>query len=413
MQREFDILDDNDSCPEISVLQNYATGRLSEPEARQVVQAHIPSCGLCADVVRRLRGNAPPNEGLVQRLAMRTKRRWEMQQRLTAQGPAPGTIWHTVPEAPGQASGPLVLILRKSGPGVEEVLSVAEVSRDISQAIEDDLILERADTDLPFRCMVRTSNRFPTSRAFLAECIGQLPEHWLRIVYQFCDPLHRFDNDTGFNEDEFVCDGYGNTLLRRRGATSGVPVTDEKDPRLAFLRESMHKRRYLSREVKAAMLRREEGNGGQEDTVREARMLAAVTVLVAVIRLQELSWRRQTRAVLGTESGEEREAEFTVPCPGLEGVPGIAPSLTVRCRRRGEETQVDFWLERREHEALPPDFRVELVLRRSHPRYGSLEPVKVQLTAPEAWAEPVHLQNVVNRETWQLDGQWLRATNGV
>jgi hypothetical protein len=260
--------------------------------------------------------------------------------------------------------------------------------------------------------MVRTSNRFPTSRSFLDGCIGKLPEDWMQIVYQVCDPLQRFDNDTGFNEDEFVCDSYGNTLMRRRGVTSGVPVTDEKDPRLAFLRDSMHKRRYLSREVKAAMLRREEGDVVQEDNAREARMLAVVTVLIAVIRVQELAWRWRTRAVLGTESGEEREAEFTVPCPGLEGVSGIAPSLTVRCRRRGEETQVDFWLERREHEALPPDFRVELVLRRSHPRYGPLEPVKVQLTAPEAWAGTVHLQNVVNRETWELEGQWLRATNG-
>ena len=143
------------------------------------------------------------------------------------------------------------------------------------------------------------------------------------------------------------------------------------------------------------------------------RMLTAVTVLVAAIAWQ----RRQRRATLGPESGEEREgeereAEFTVPWPGLEGVPGIAPRLTVRCRQRGEETRVDFGLERREHEALPPDFRVELVLRRSHPRYGLRESVKVQLTAPDAWAETVHLHNVVNRETWELEGQWHRATNG-
>jgi len=258
MHREFDIVDGNDPCPEMFVLQNYAVGRLSDLETRQAVQAHVPSCAICADIVRRLRGNVLPNEGIVNRLETRMKRRWEMRQRLTAQGPEPGTIWRTIPEATGQASGPLVLILSTPGPWPDEVLSVAEISREISQAIEDDIILERGDTDLPFRCMVRTSNRFPASRSFLDGCIGKLPEHWMQIVYQVCDPLQRFDNDTGFNEDEFVCDGYGNPLMRRRGVTSGVPVTDEQDPRLAFLRESMHKRRYLSREVKAAMLRREE-----------------------------------------------------------------------------------------------------------------------------------------------------------
>ena len=57
-------------------------------------------------------------------------------------------------------SGPLVFVLSYTETTEQKLLTVAEVSEDISQAIDTDMILDPQESRLRFRCMVRAGNIF-------------------------------------------------------------------------------------------------------------------------------------------------------------------------------------------------------------------------------------------------------------
>jgi len=126
-----------------------------------------------------------------------------------------------------------------------DIVRVAEISEDILQAIETDMILEPKQSGLSFRCMVRTGNIFFTNKNHLKTFAGRLSPSLTTTVVIFCKAQSFFNDNVQLSEYMFVRDRNGNKLMRRRGVTSGMPVTKDDDSRLNFLEESKQRCSYL------------------------------------------------------------------------------------------------------------------------------------------------------------------------
>lgn len=168
--------------------------------------------------------------------------------RLGEQAPVPGTIWNSKPEREENLFGPMLLVLKAvdldSGP---EFL-VAEVSDCIDQATETDLVLSSDESSLPFNCMIRAGNTFWTTSNWFKDCIGEIDSSMWQEVLRFAFSAQKFDDDISPLDYQFV-EIDGTTLMRREGATSGLPNTEEEDSRFNFLQESIKKCQYLSHDV--------------------------------------------------------------------------------------------------------------------------------------------------------------------
>ena len=189
------------------------------------------------------------SEILLNRLAARTRESFEVRQLNNMLGPTEGTVWRTKP-APqsSKAVGPTVLVLTSR----ENLLSVVSVSKDISYALDGDLILERNESGLPFRCMVRTDDRFPTTKEDLLSCVGELADSWMQLIHALCNRLTRSIEQV-VNDGPMVkiLDPYELMTRVYYGSVGfGLPCVGEDDPRLYLLRKSVHERRYLSRRAK-------------------------------------------------------------------------------------------------------------------------------------------------------------------
>ena len=215
---------------------------------------------------------------LEERMAERTKKCWEIQKLNTLLGPMPATVWSTKPDSrTGRLEGPMVLIRSRSERPDITVLSVVEVVRAdttlvlddsmpepvvdpgllafFTGALDEDLILERQLTDLPFRCMVRTSNLFPTTPDYLLRCIGELDETLMYIINRMataCITRISMEQAIGCGSGTLSVEPLTLTPLLNYAnlVRTGLPCTSEADPRLARLRLAYQERSYLSREAK-------------------------------------------------------------------------------------------------------------------------------------------------------------------
>jgi len=195
------------------------------------------------------------------------KKRWEVQKLNNLLGPTPGTIWRTKPDpSTDKFQGPMVLIRTRSERPDVTVLSVVEVSKDVLNfldpdddltgsifldAVDEDLILERQLTELPFRCMVRTGNLFPTTPDDLLTCIGELDDGLMHIISRMASFRTSMEEAIGLGRGTLTVEPVTLVpLINYAGfVRTGLPASED-DPRLARLREACSQRKYLSREAK-------------------------------------------------------------------------------------------------------------------------------------------------------------------
>ncbi len=168
----------------------------------------------------------------------------------------PGTIWSTVPyDHSGQTNGPLVCILQtpqhSNGEDEVAVIMVCSVSREgIGDACAHDLILAEGQYGIPFACMIRTSDVFPTTARYFKQDIGQVPTEILRILRKMATcPEHLMHRAIGCDGVE-VTDMDGHAMVQYRDIICGRPLESQFDPRLIRLRCGAHKHIYLSCEAR-------------------------------------------------------------------------------------------------------------------------------------------------------------------
>jgi hypothetical protein len=236
---------DLDPCLPEDYLRAFATGRVTDQGLRAIIEAHVELCAECAAKVRSFqRTKLSPDELLEKQMAS-LRQRQEAVRRQQAQGPRPGTIWRTLPWTKSDQSGPLVFVLSYTDTAGKKFLTVAEVSEDISQAIETDMLLEPHESGLRFRCMVRAGNIFVMDPKDLEKSAGELPHQLTEKVLEFCRLGERFDDRVPLSQIVFLRDTEGHKLMRRKGIISGIQVTGNDDPRLVTATKSRRLCEYL------------------------------------------------------------------------------------------------------------------------------------------------------------------------
>lgn len=236
---------DLDPCLPEEYLRAFAEGKVSEPPLKAAIEAHVGLCAQCGAKVRSfIRSKLSPDELMAKQLAS-LRQRQDLVKRNHAQGPQPGTIWRTVPWTKNDPSGPLVVVLGSPHVPEKDLLSVAEVSEDISHAIATDMILDPVESGLRFRCMVRAGNIFVMHCQYLDRFAGELPKKLTEKALEFCKLGERFDERVPLSQFAFLQDSEGHKLIRRKGVISGMPVTRNDDPRLGAVARSKSLCEYL------------------------------------------------------------------------------------------------------------------------------------------------------------------------
>lgn len=234
-----------DPCLPEEFLRAYALDKVPKPRLKAVIGAHVELCAECAAKVRSFRHlKLSPDELLEQQLASLRKRQAALK-RQHGQGPRPGTIWRTVPWTKSDPSGPLVYVLSLTQTRENKLLTVSEVSEDISQAIETDMILDPQKSGLRFRCMVRAGNIFVMDSQDLDKFAGELPHPLRETVQEFCRLGERFEDQVPLSKFVFLRDTQGHELMQRKGVISGMRVTRNDDPRLTAASRSKRLCEYL------------------------------------------------------------------------------------------------------------------------------------------------------------------------
>ena len=234
-----------DPCLPEEFLRAYALGKVPKQMLRAVIEAHVELCPECAAKVRSFRRpKLSPDELLEQQVASLRQRQAALK-RQHVQGPRPGTIWRTVTRTKSDASGPLVFVLSYAETTEQKLLTVAEVSEDISQAIDTDMILYPQESRLRFRCTVRAGNIFVMHSQNVENFAGELPAPLTQRVQEFCRLGERFDERVPLSQLVFLRDIEGHKLMQRRGVISGMQVTRKDDPRLVAATRSKRLYQYL------------------------------------------------------------------------------------------------------------------------------------------------------------------------
>ena len=236
--------DDLDPCPDEEVLTEYFEGGDSE-DVRRIIKNHLKFCASCRSKLESMDKSAnTPDEKMVEILAHRLKQRQQQILQKQSRGPVLGTIWRTVPESEQDLYGPMVIVIDEKKYKTD-IVQVAEISEDIPQAIETDMILEPTESRLSFRCMIRTGNSFFTEKKNLKTFAGELSPSLTEKVVIFCKAQSFFNENVPLSEYVFLKDRVGSKLMRRRGVSSGMPVTKDDDSRLNFLEQSKQRCSYL------------------------------------------------------------------------------------------------------------------------------------------------------------------------
>lgn len=236
-----------DPCPPEELLRAWTVGKLKDGSLQNVILSHLEFCPFCQQQVREFKRSASSDFDPIAKRAQALRERQLAQQRAVAQGPTPGTIWRTVPELEKHPFGPLVLVIIRQEAKEGVALTVAEISEDIAQAIHTDMVLEPKESGLGFRCMIRAENTFKISPDRLTLFAGCLSQPLMDKASGFCKDAESFDENIPLSKFVFLRDSQGTELMRRRGITSGMLVTDESDPRLEFLELSKERCSYLTR----------------------------------------------------------------------------------------------------------------------------------------------------------------------
>lgn len=307
MNQPEDTLMEFDPCPDDPVLSVFASGGVADPRVRGAIKAHVTFCVACRGKVARLRNSTVNVEESNKQFAQRLKERQEQYKSQQLQRPVSGTVWRATPESENELFGPLVLVLR----GVDELgsgsVQVAEVSEQIDQATDSDIIMEKRESGLSFRCMVRSGNAFSTSLENLKTYVGKLAPELTPKVKDFCANPEAFDEDTALADYEFGSDRKGTAFIRRKGIVSGLPLKDD-DPRLAKLDLSKRGCAYLMLDQVAGDSSADSkvpARGKASPLVRIALPLAALlagaVVAAGVMYLQSQRSVEQLRASHGQE----------------------------------------------------------------------------------------------------------------
>lgn len=237
---------DLDLCPDATVLQSYAHGKIPSDRIRDFLRSHIQLCPSCRQDRKRMKqegSHGNPNPDV---LAQRLMKRQEESRRGQEEGPVPGSVWRAIAESDKERYGPLLMVLGVDEPAQDGTVRVAEVSEQINQAIDTDYVLEPRESGLRFLCMVRAGNLFATKGTNLKTFVGRLPEPLGKRVIDFCSTAESLNDQIPLSQIEFLQDAHGNRLMRREGITSGMLVTADNDPRLGFLEQSKARTAYLS-----------------------------------------------------------------------------------------------------------------------------------------------------------------------
>lgn len=223
---------DLDPCLPEEYLKAFAEGKVSQAALGSAIEAHVGLCAQCAAKLRSLTcPKLSPDELMAKQLAS-LRRRQALLKQHHSQGPRLGTIWRTIPWTKTDPSGPLVFVLGSAQASQKNLLTVAEVSEDIPQAIATDMILDPSKSGLSFRCMVRGGNIFVMDPKDLETFCGELPQPLTQKVQEFSRLGEFFDERVPLSQIVLLQDLQGNRFMQRRGVVSGMHVSRKDDPRL-------------------------------------------------------------------------------------------------------------------------------------------------------------------------------------
>jgi hypothetical protein len=245
MNENDDIISQLDPCPDEPTLKDYARGKLDNSPMRRPIEAHLELCDTCRSKMRDQRMIPEDQEELVEQFARRLRDRRDQYFGRRYKSPTPGTVWRTVSELEDEIYGPMVIVLEGIGKFGEGVVEVAELSEEVHHAINTDVILDRGESGLAFRCMVRAGNIFRMHRDNLKAFAEKIPSELTNKVTGFCKMGESFDEGIALSHYSFATDKKGTRFIRRQGITSGIPPTRHDDPRLAALDLCKRKSDYL------------------------------------------------------------------------------------------------------------------------------------------------------------------------
>ena len=138
----------------------YAAGDMTDGRNQSVIECHLEFCDSCRRTVSTHRSTGTIRDRYTESLVRRIKDRQAEVKRHEDGGPVPGDIWRAVPDSEEHIFGPLLFVIATSHRNTPEVVLVAEVSDEMEQATDTDMVLETAESGLPFVFIVSGNNIF-------------------------------------------------------------------------------------------------------------------------------------------------------------------------------------------------------------------------------------------------------------
>jgi len=238
-----------DICPDDKILRDYSAGNVTDDQIQSIIECHLEFCDSCRAAVSEYRNTGTLRDRYIESIVSRLKERQATVRRHEGAGPVPGTIWRAVPDGDEKLFGPLLFVIATNHPNTSGVVLVAEVSEEMAQAIDTDLVLETAESGLPFPFMVRGDNCFLVRRESLKAFAGLLSPELTQRVVDFCCSGGQMGESPAPPEYVFFKDPEGTGLVRRRGVKLARQVFDNGDPRFGFLEAGKRRCSYLHAEL--------------------------------------------------------------------------------------------------------------------------------------------------------------------
>lgn len=303
MTRPFDEISDLEPCPDDEVLRSWAEGSVADPALHSILGCHVELCEYCHRKLAEFRRQGSGERDCLAQHAQELLSRAAELKDGKAAGPIPGSLWRTSAASEIDSVGPLVIVIDGPNETPDSLVRVAEVSEDISRAIQTDMVLEPPESGLRFRCMVRAGNVFHTSPAKMVTFAGRLSPGVTERVIEFCRVAETVDESIPLSQYVFVKDPQGTELMVRRGVISGMLVTSDDDPRIKYLHESKRKVAHLVARKAAAS----EKVGAKVIDIRSRRFITPLVALAAALVGVVVTW--QVSQILYEKSLAELKAE--------------------------------------------------------------------------------------------------------
>jgi hypothetical protein len=245
MNERDDIVAEFDPCPDDETLEAVLTGQPVDSRLQDSIKAHVRLCSSCRRKAKNFAPSSAKDNAFIKLAAQRLKDRQDEIKSKSTQSPRSGSVWRTVPESEDDLYGPLVIVLNDPAGKDPELVQVAEVSEEIQQAIDTDIVLERRTGGLSFDFMIRASHVFWTKRENLKAYAGEISTDAKKNILDFCLNVKHFNESIPLSEHQFAKNDQGHKFMRRRGIVSGIPATSHDDARLALLDLSKRRISYL------------------------------------------------------------------------------------------------------------------------------------------------------------------------